>query len=338
MRRILFVAMLLAAPALGAAQSAGAMTFTNTDADPKASSINVVECRSTTATVEISWQPTASPTATPVTYQLYASNKDTSNTTVFTGLTATTVVTTCPTEADTNATNGTTVVPVGNQLTNPGSLASVPFPTAQIAQALKTTSLTDPCSGTATTTIYLCMQGKQNGTVFGTARATITLSLARPDQTPQLLLPVAPGNTALTPRWADTASNSSYYQVQLVSLVDPSVLPTAGAFDPAGTFAAFDPRDPSPRHASGFVTGHETRVSGLVNGVTYGVMITSYTSDYNPGDPSNIATASPEVTFDFWQTYKNAGGRETGGCSSGLAGPVALLALAGVLAVFRRRK
>jgi hypothetical protein len=338
MRRALLLATLLAAPTLGFAQSAGAMTFTNTDADPKANSINVVECRSTTATVEISWQPTASPTATPVTYQLFASNKDTANTTVFTGLTATTVPTTCPTEADTNATNGTTVKAVGNLLTNPGSLASVPFPTAQIAQALTTTSLTDPCSGTATTTIYLCMQGKQNGAVFGTARATITLALTKPDASPQLLLPVAPGNNALTPKWADSASNSSYYQVQVISLLDPSTLPTAGAFDPAGTFAAFDPRDPSPRHASGFVTGKETRVSGLVNGVTYGVMVTSFTSDYNPGDPSNIATGSPEVTYDFWQTYKNAGGRETGGCSSGLAGPVALLAVAGALALFRRRK
>ena len=41
----------------------------------------------------------------------------------------------------------------------------------------------------------------------------------------------------------------------------------------------------------------------------------------------------PEVVDDFWQTYLDAGGTERGGCASGLAGPLALAALAGALAL-----
>lgn len=337
MRRPLLLAAVLALPTVGSAQTAGTMTFTNTDADPVARTINIAECRSASTTVEISWDPTiAQPTGTTVTYRLYASNKDMGSKTVFPVLTDANLNTTCPTEADSKPADGTTVVAVGTELTNP-TRTKVPFPTAQIAAALETTTVADPCAGTGTTTIYLCMQGKSAGTNFGVSRATITLSRSTPDRRPELLLPIAPGNTALTPRWADSASNSVHYQVQAISLADPTQVPTAAAFDPNGTFAGFDPLD-RQRHSSGFVTGREVRVAGLRNGVTYAVMVTSYTEDYNPGDPSNIGTGAPEPTTNFWDTYKTAGGPENGGCSSGLAGPVGLLAVAGALALVRRRK
>jgi uncharacterized protein (TIGR03382 family) len=300
-----------------------------------AKTINIAECRSATAAVEISWQPSVTQPTGTITYQLYASNKDTANRTTFPGLPVDPTPQ-CPTEQDSSATNNVTVVKVGTLLTNP-SLANQPFPTAQIAAALKTTTVTDPCSIGGSTLIYLCIQGQAGGTNFGAARATITLALTTPDQRPELLLPIAPGNTALTPRWADTATNTSRYQVQAISLADPTSVPTASAFDPSSGFAGVNPLD-TALHSSGFVSGKEVRLGGLQNGLTYAVMVTSYTADYNPGDPSNIATGAPQLTTDFWTTYKNDGGQETGGCSSGLAGPAALVVLAGALALVRRRK
>jgi hypothetical protein len=334
MRRALLLATVLAVPTLGSAQlAAGTMSFTNTDADPKASTINIAECRSTSARVEISWQPTGTVPAGSVTYTLYASNKDTANKTNFPNL-PTDPNTQCPTVQDSNTTNNVNVVQVGDPLTNP-VLANRPFSTAKIAEALKAGTVTDPCSSGGT--VFLCIQGASGGTNFGTARATITVVQTTPDAAPELLLPISPGNTALTPRWADTATNTAWYQVQAISLADPAHLPTAGDFDPASSYTAFDAAD-AGRHASGFVSGREARLAGLQNGVVYAVMITSYTADYNPGDPSNIASGMPQLTTDFWQTYKNAGGQETGGCSSGLAGPLALALLAGALAFNRRRK
>jgi MYXO-CTERM domain-containing protein len=334
MRRALLLATVLAVPTLGSAQlTAGTMSFTNTDADPKASTINIAECRSTSARVEISWQTTGTVPAGSVTYTLYASNKDTANKTNFPNL-PTDPNTQCPTIQDSSTPNNITVVQVGDPLTN-ATPANQPFSTAQIAAALKAGTVTDPCSTGGT--VYLCIQGASGGTNFGTARATIAVTQTTPTAVPELLLPIAPGNAALTPRWADAATNTSWYQAQAISVADPAHLPSTGAFDPVSSYTGFDSRD-TARHASGFVSGTQSRLAGLQNGVVYAVMITSYTADYNPGDPSNIGSGMPQLTTDFWQTYKSAGGQETGGCSSGLAGPVGLMVLAGALALIRRRK
>lgn len=343
MRRALLLATLLAAPALAAAQTgipaAGTITFTNTDADPAADSINIAECGSATATVQLSWNPTVAAPAQNVNYQLYASNKDTAT---LVGSTATT--TDCPTEAATNATNGVKVVKVGNELANLPSLVNQPFPTAQMALALVSDAVPAPCTGSGRTDIFLCMQGRSGSTNFGTARAKITLVLTRPDVSPVLAKPIQPGDGALTPTWsANGTTNTARYQVQAISILDPAHLPTAIAFDPAfdPSFShSFDPRD-TARHFSGFVSGTEGRVSGLVNGVTYAVMVTGFTAEYNPNipsDPADVGSGTPQHVNDFFDAYKAAGGTETGGCSSGVAGPLGLALLAGALALARRRK
>lgn len=330
MRRALLLATVLAVPTLGAAQAAGTMSFTNTDADPKASTINIAECRSGTATVQISWAPTNAAGTGTVTYQLFASNKPMTRDN-FAGLDETKQ---CPAEGA-NTTNGTLVVKVGNELTNPTTLVNQPFPTARMAAALVSSTVPDPCANGGTTTIYLCMAGKVGGVEFGTARATITLALTTPDNVPSLGTPIAPGNGALTPTWSDSSTNATWHQVKAISTLDPAALTTLD-FDPA-TAHSIDPRDTVP-HTSGFVSGDSVRLTGLQNGVTYAVMVTGFTEDYNPGPPSNIGSGTPEITRSFWDTYKDAGGPETGGCSSGLAGPLALALLAGTLALARRRK
>jgi uncharacterized protein (TIGR03382 family) len=80
------------------------------------------------------------------------------------------------------------------------------------------------------------------------------------------------------------------------------------------------------------------RLEGLVNGVVYAVAVLGVSAAGAESDPSNVKTAEAQQVNDFWQTYKDAGGNETGGCSSGVAGPLGLALLAGALALVRRRK
>jgi hypothetical protein len=333
MRRALLVATLLAVPALAGAQSTptpGQIIFVNRDADLNGQAINIIECRSATAKVQITFAPSVAAPAAGVTYQMYASNQDTSNTT--------SQNTTCVTDTGSNPNTNLKVVKVGDPLVNPVSLVDVEFSTSQIAQALATTTNPDPCTGSGDTNIFICIQGAQGGTPFGVARGTMKLSLILPDITPQLSTPILPGNTRLTPSWSPLGTAiTTHFQVQAISVVDPAILPTAGAFDPAGTYTGFDPLDPA-RHASAVVSGSSVTIGGLTNGVTYALIVTGFTDAYNPSDPSAVVSGSPQFVTDFWSEYKSAGGREAGGCASGVAGPLGLLALAGALALVRRRK
>lgn len=333
MRRALLLTMLLAAPVLARAQAgvppAGTIYFVNTDADLKATTINVIECSSSTATVRLTWTPTVAGAA----YQLYAANKDTATITSSTPST-----TDCPTEQATNPSTGTTVIAVGGQITDTSAPGGWAFSTSAMVNALVSTAVPNPCAG-STGTIYLCMQAKNASNAnVGVARASITLALTPPDANPTLNTPILPGNKALTPSWGTNGSTGTvWYRAEAVSLADPSVVPTAGAFRPNGSWSGFNPADPNP-HFSDYVTGTDARIGGLQNNVAYAIAVVGYTADFNPSDPSNIGTSAPVPVQDFWNIYKAAGGQETGGCSSGLAGPVGLLVLAGALALVRRRK
>jgi hypothetical protein len=324
MRRALLLATVLAVPALGSAQNApsGQITFTNTDADPAASFINLAECNGTAATpVEINWTVPAV-AVTGMTFQLFASNK------VSTG--------NCPTTLPDNT---TTLVSVG-QITNQSSLSVVnqPFDPALIASALSLNQ--NACALTTDTTIFLCVNAlDRNSVIIGSARGQMTLSTYAPDVKPKLT-GVGAGNGALTPAWSQNGStNTQWYRVQLVSMANPAARPDPSWFDPSGGYTAFHPSDPS-RHYSGYVNGSEVRVGGLQNGVTYAAAVTGYTAAYNASvlDASGIGTGVPEVSYDLWQVYQMDGGRETGGCSGGAAGPIGLALLAGALALTRRRK
>lgn len=328
MRRALLLATLLAAPALAGAQTTptpnpGVITFTGTDADLAASFINLAECSGPTR-VKTSWTMTPesgkTPPTTGISYTLYASNKDS------------TAGTSCPATPPDAATTIVAVATIINQSTQ--SLIDQEFSTSTIASALGTGA----CSLAAEAPVFLCVQGSGADGTFGTARGKMTFSPLRPGAAPDLTTPVGPGNQALNVKWTDPASpTASKYEVRVVSMLDPSTVPTAGMLDPAGAFTAFDPRDTS-RHSSGYVTATERRLGGLQNGVVYAVGVIAYSQAGNPSDPSDLGTATPQPVSDFWQVYKDAGGQEVGGCSSGLAGPIGLGLLAATLALVRRRK
>jgi uncharacterized protein (TIGR03382 family) len=108
---------------------------------------------------------------------------------------------------------------------------------------------------------------------------------------------------------------------------------TTDAFDPVGI------------HTSGRITSSDerpdVRLGGLVNGVVYQVRVFAFSTADNRSDfdPANAVTGIPQPVDDFFETYRAAGGVEEGGCASGAAGPVAIGAVALLLAmVVRRRK
>ncbi len=85
-------------------------------------------------------------------------------------------------------------------------------------------------------------------------------------------------------------------------------------------------------------TGTSATISGLQNGTEYTVVVYAYSVGGNrSADGSEPVTGTPIPSADFWKTYKDRGGVESGGCSSG---PPDLLALAGAVSLLalRRRK
>jgi len=81
---------------------------------------------------------------------------------------------------------------------------------------------------------------------------------------------------------------------------------------------------------------------GLTNSTPYTVTGQAFSQAGNPGAVSDVtgpnASTTPLPFLSFWQIYKDQGGVEQGGCSTGGAGALApALALLGLLAVRRRR-
>ncbi len=77
-------------------------------------------------------------------------------------------------------------------------------------------------------------------------------------------------------------------------------------------------------------------VTGLQDGQVYTVTVTSISTGGNESPPSTSTQGTPQPVVDFWEAYKGAGGRETGGCATGGAGALAALALLPL--VLRRRR
>ena len=82
--------------------------------------------------------------------------------------------------------------------------------------------------------------------------------------------------------------------------------------------------------------------AGLTNSTPYTVTAQASSQAGNSSAVSDVtgpnASTTPLPFLDFWQVYKDQGGVEQGGCSTGSAGALApALVLLGLLAVRRRR-
>jgi NCAIR mutase (PurE)-related protein len=79
------------------------------------------------------------------------------------------------------------------------------------------------------------------------------------------------------------------------------------------------------------------RVTGLTNGTSYSVTVTSVSAGGNESLASVAATGTPAPVIGFWEEYTKSAGHEQGGCGGGPAGLVSLLGVALALRGLRRR-
>ncbi len=166
------------------------------------------------------------------------------------------------------------------------------------------------CTGTATSTVYLCVQWAVSGNATaGFATTTLTL-----DPT----APAAPSGLSATP--------------------GDGVLHVRASAETAATSCkafATSADDPTP-HASGQDACDSLTITGLTNEVTYSVVAYAINAANNPSPASAPITATPVPTADFWNHYKQEGGQDAGGCSTA-AGAAGLLSALGLLALRRRK-
>jgi uncharacterized protein (TIGR03382 family) len=310
MRRALLLATLLAAPSLAAAQAVGSVLFANSRINPN--TINAVECDpANQSQVLVQWNPSFinNQTSVPVggTYIIYGSN---------TAPTGTQCVI-----AD-NTTGGQNIRANVVQNTNLGATS------ATIATATLVGVAGLGCSDGQN--VFICVQGVVSGTNntttnFAIASASITISTSIPKI--PVVTGISPGDRALNVSWepgtAGTATAKTVNVELEATLVDTVGNPIVGA----GTLT-------SPRFGAS-----PARFEKLVNGQGYAVRARAFSDADNVSttfSPAVIGT--PQPVNDFWDTYKAEGGRDTGGCSSGLAGPLGLGVLIATLALARRRK
>ncbi len=312
MRRALLLAV-LAAPALAGAQtvSPGAIQFSKNGGQDLVHGpfINAAECPATsTNQIYLSWNTALLSGAgwpAAARYQVYVSNKQHPGT-------SPNPCTTAPNGTDTFAGAVGDPVPATAQTQN-----LVPYATGAFVAALNDPNLT--CSVTADTSIYVCVQASNanTGSVVGFALGTLTLSTWAPG---------APTGVSATPA-DDGALRISW------------TAPSSTAYDYVLT-ADGTPTD-ATLHTAGDIRALSYLLTGLTNGVTYTISVYARSQAGNASTAATT-TATPVPVLNFWDLYHDAppngfGGREQGGCSSGAAGPEALLALAALLAKLRRR-
>jgi hypothetical protein len=300
MRRALVLAALLAAPllAVAATLAVGAVTFLNGRSSPMY--VNATECQGGT-TGWAAWRPKFingySGQPAGGVYAIYASDQNPTANTCFTTSGAGVVAGQVP-----------DVVPKNNPITTQNAVIDLG---AFIAAAGKS------CADDGAV-VWICVQGfdpSKGNQAFSFASSAVTISTTLPP--PPVITGITPAPAAVavtwepgTPAGAYTGDSSAY------QLSAEMIASTAGASDPATHF--------SPMLAT--TTG---KLGALTPTVTYAVTVTAYSKAGSASVPSAPMSATPLASAG---TGDGSGG---GGCASGLAGPLSLAILAGVLALRR---
>jgi hypothetical protein len=305
MRRSLTLTLLLAAPLLASAQTAGQITFS-----PDAS-INRSECSSTTSTVNLSWNvqvDSGYTFATGGVFRVYAANQDRSSNPW------------CYTEAESGT--GTVVAKrlIATDITASSALEST-------LHAVKTADLASVTAGSSCTsgtyTAYVCVQWIDSTSVVrGYAKGTVSITLDGPNA--PTVTAVSPGEEALNVTIEAASSGTAAEDFQARAI-------------------AMDLAQDGATHLSDWDAGGSVRISGLVNGVPYNVSARARSSDGNesawsdpPYAPADLAEVTPIPILDAREAYDHFGGRDSGGCQAGGAGLAALLGAAALLRLRRR--
>lgn len=200
-----------------------------------------------------------------------------------------------------------------------GAYPSSGDPTVNVATLLQALSIN--CSGAATA-IYLCVDylPSSGASTTGAVTGSVTLDLAKPP--PPVVAQPTPGDGALNISW--TAG---------VGSADASTTGTSSSYDVVVTNHA----DPADTRTQSVSSSTSLRVGGLQNGQTYDVTVYAFSPGDNQSDASNVVSGIPVPVADFWRMYRGLGGKEQGGCSTGAAEGVALMALV-PFALRRRRR
>jgi len=144
-------------------------------------------------------------------------------------------------------------------------------------------------------TIHVCVQHWPStgtgGTAKGTAKGTADLVVS-PASVP-VNVSVAPGDAALYVSWADGTDSA---------ILAVSYNVTAASTASADTYTA------------SFTGKINQRITGLTNGVTYNVTVTSVSAGGLESMPSlTVVTGTPAPGAGFWDLYDANGAREQGG-------------------------
>lgn len=299
MRRVLLVALLLAAPA-ALAQTSGQIRFVEGEDDiVRGPWISRAECEDPSATVTLDWNTQlVDVTSFPAdaSYFVYASNKQAQDTT-------------CITEPDSNA--NTFAAQIGTEITGEDQfVTNRSFVIADLLQARGTTS----CDVTGEVPVYVCIQAKQGDTIVGVAKGTIKLQVTPPG-TPQNLAAIPADDAALKLTWDPPAGDPRAYdyRIEATATGQPTVGATTGP------------------------SAQSHVIEGLALDVPYTIRVWARSEAGNESETPAETSGTPVPVSDFWDVYTAAGGREQGGCASGSAGSLAILGLAGLLAALRRR-
>jgi hypothetical protein len=307
MRRALLLAAALAAPAVARAQTvpAGGILFEDANNDlVHGPFISAAECGDPSAQVFLSWSTqlnTGQSFPADAKYTVYASNKQPTDTNCI------------------KANNGTDTFagPIGQTISGQRqTVSNLPFTIAEFV-----TVSGYNCGIQADTPIYVCVQAYLNDgtTAIGLAKGTLTLSTSAPGS-PTGVNATPADDGALTVSWTAPSSNVLAYDYRVTAVASPA-----------------DPRDTTTHQATN-IRALSFTMRGLVNEVQYQISVYARSQAGNENETPAQGFGTPVAVANFWTVYHDAfGGQEKGGCSSGAAGPVALLGVAALLAALRRR-
>jgi hypothetical protein len=171
-------------------------------------------------------------------------------------------------------------------------------------------------------TIYVCVElwpalgGGSGATPRATATGNVKLEVLPPPV--PVGVAVEPGDSSLFVSWGEGTST--------------------GVLANSWNVTATATTNPADTHVQAFYGTSSNRVTGLANGVTYAVSVTSVSVGGNESVASSpVVTGTPQPVAGFWEQYVAAGGKDPGGCAGGPAGAVSLLVAALALRGLRRR-
>lgn len=311
MRRALSLLALLV-PGLAFAQTAGTIIVDSKHTE--GTFLGIADCTggtsetaSTPGSLKITWNvaPTSGTFTGSGVFRIYASTKlDSKNL--------------CFQQDDTSA--SAKAGKIGTDITASAQNGTITLSTVTILTAVGIAgTATNAC--TTDQTFYLCVHwiaDINSGTVTGIARTQLQTQFEAPAV--PINVSARPGESALDVSWAAGTSNTvtvDHYYV---------------------TATPVDATQDSVHHATtANAATLSTRVGGLKNNVPYAVTVQSVSQGGNGSEASAAVNGTPLPGEDFWKWYKDHGGAETGGCSTGAAGGLALLGVASLLAFCRRR-